>query len=111
MIKKDGFATRGISKGFYCDYEKQDTVDKEEPKAIVDSPGMGSFAASNTYGWDDSSRFKLRLDQSIDVSEWTNQLVFGIDDETIVYDGTSRRGYMLFKISSDDKDKSLEPRV
>ncbi len=98
--KEDGYATRGATNNFYCDYEWDGVV--EVDKEVIESAGLGSFAASNTYGYGSELRSLYRVDKSVGLSDYTSELLLGMDKETIVYDGTSRRGFMLFYIKDSD---------
>ena len=93
---KDGYASRGIPKNFYIDFTRdENTVIPEDTST---SPGLGGFAASDTAGYASSSRFLYRSDQSLKISEKTSELLFGLDEDAIIYDGTSRRGFIIFEV-------------
>ena len=99
--KKDGFATRGATNNFYCDFPTNG-----EAKEVAESTSLSGFAASNTYGYGSESRLLNRLGNTIELSEYTSDLLLGMDEEAIVYDGTSRRGLMLFSIARKDIDQA-----
>jgi len=98
--KKDGFATSGIGENFTVGYELNTQVEAS------DSVGLGNFATSN-YGYDGSIQELGRDESTIGISSYTSDLLLGMDSETVIYDGTSRRGIMVFEISEDMSDLYL----
>ncbi len=104
--KKDGFATRGATNNFYCDYLV--SGESEEKKEIVKPTSLNGFAASNTYGYGGELRFLHRLDKSVGISNYTEDLLLGLDQEAIVYDGTSRRGLLLFVINGNEENQTWQ---
>lgn len=99
---QDGYATRGASNNFNCNY---DADDQAPAKEVIKPTSLSGFASSNTYGYGSELRSLYRLDKAVGLSSTTSELLLGLDKDAIIYDGTSRRGFMVFSIASADLDK------
>jgi hypothetical protein len=98
---KDGYATSGVANNFSCGF-----TPNEEPVIKNEATGLGNFA-SNTYGYDDSTRMLSRSEGTLGISNITSELIFGLDSETIIYDGTSRRGVLVFQLEEEHLDTDM----
>jgi len=98
---KDGYASRGmidnlklVEVGHEIDemYEedKFEAFDRKLELAL-NSGGLSSFSSSNDFDYP----------YVVEYSNYTDDIILGFDDDTIIYDGTSRRGFVLFRINSD----------
>lgn len=90
--KKDGFASRGVVRDFILardDYKAESPDQKTENQA-------GSAGLGNLNGSDGKTLIKPDI--------ITDKLILGFCEDTVVYDGTSRRGLVVFKLPSDAKD-------
>ncbi len=64
----------------------------KSPTEVTESKGLAGFASNKTY-----TEYLIKPD------EITGQLLLGFDNETVVFDGTARRGLVVFRMP-DDKD-------
>ncbi len=96
--KKDGLSSAGIaglfslvSDAFFeAGKNSQDEVQGEDPSAQERSGGLGSFAQGPGRSTAASERL---LPDAL-----TERLILGFTDESVVYDGTSRRGIIVFQL-------------
>ncbi len=98
---KDGYASRGLIDSLKLveeGYDNNSLEDEDKFEAFdrklemaVNSSGLTSFASSADF--DDP--------HILDYSDKTDEVILGFDNDTIVYDGTSRRGFVLFASDSD----------
>lgn len=86
--KKDGEGTSGFEDAFTL--VRNDYVEKKPSGATAGQTGLGNFAAG-----DGESEYIVPSDNS------TGSLLFGIDGDWAVFDNSSRRGLILFKMPSE----------
>jgi len=98
--KKDGYATRGFVNNLIYSF----TFDEDNQPSS--SPGLGGFATSQTYGYD-VSRMERRPDGTEGYDSLTSNLLMGLDESAIVYDGTSRRGIVAFSIDNNHGNEPI----
>ncbi len=91
--KKDGFSTRGITS--FIDLMFKDLEGEEQEE--VQSASLSGFAASNTYGYAAASRLNRKYGFELDDDNY----VLALDKKSVIYDGTSRRGLLVYRIPSD----------
>lgn len=89
---KDGYSTASIVNQLsvvlpeYFDTEEGEQVKDSESK------GLGNFASNNGSG--DYIRFAHYA---------TEQLLFGMNDDMVIYDGTSRRSFVIFELPEENE--------
>ena len=91
---KDGDAIRGISKLFSLVREGAPQTTENKDENIAGSAGLGSLSGSSNV----NNIYSLNTDVM------TDKLILGFGGESVVYDGTKRRGYLVFKIPSQLKN-------
>lgn len=82
---KDGYATRGIANNFYLTSIGQEM--------LVDYK-------DTDHGFDEELSKLTRPEDALDYDSRTDELLLGFKEDTIVYDGTSRRGFIAFRVKS-----------
>ncbi len=97
---KDGFASRGlisqlmlVQEGHTMDEllgeDKFEAFDRKLEKALS-SGGLSSFSNNST-----DHEFVLEY------SDKTEEMILGLTDDSIIYDGTKRRGFVTFRTNKD----------
>lgn len=96
---KDGYATRGISPTLVLveDGYSVDEAQAEDPH-IINSATTASLGNFSSGGYSDSH---ILYPDSV-----TDELLLGLGEDSVIYDGTSRRGYIIYELNSDDVDKT-----
>lgn len=93
--KKDEYASIGIASMFAAVTDAYfEESDSEEPEVDFSEGGLGNFAK----GIGSST-------ESTGIADLTEEKILGYTDESIVYDGTSRRGILIFDVPDNDADK------
>ncbi|MBI9012709.1 MAG: VWA domain-containing protein [Clostridiales bacterium] len=80
--KKDGFSTSGITSYF---------------SIVTEAYGEGEYSASanlSSLSFDENKRLSSHI---------TDQLLLGLTDESICFDGTSRRGFIVFELPDESE--------
>ncbi|MBN2851935.1 MAG: VWA domain-containing protein [Clostridia bacterium] len=99
--KKDGFASADISSLFsvvtdeFFEKAEENTEDESGLYEDTGSGGLDNFAQTGNKNTE-NRLFPAPL---------TDQLILGLTDDSIIFDGTDRRAIMLFQVSSDIADK------
>ncbi|MDF2674614.1 MAG: Mg-chelatase subunit ChlD, partial [Clostridiales bacterium] len=92
--KKDGFGTTGFGEAFALvrdDY----TAENTSSEVLVSEIGLGGFGDGSG-----ESEYIIQPDP------FGSQLLFSVNEDFAVFDGSSRRGLVLFQIPSDDTEHS-----
>ena len=98
----DGFATRGVldamrlvKDGFELEallaYTDLDAYHEKRLEKALSSSGLSGFASPQL----------IESPELVAAHDLTSNLLLGFDDDTIVYDGTARRGFVVFKIDEN----------
>lgn len=98
---KDGFASRGMVDNIKLveaghDINELYNEDKFEEfdrklETALNSGGLSSFSSSSDFSHPHVLGYRRE----------TDDLILGFDDDTIIYDGTSRRGFVVFNADRD----------
>ena len=96
---KDGYATRGIAPTLVLveDGFSLDEAEGEDPH-IVNSAitaSLGNFSSGNYGG-----------NHIVYPDNVTGALILGLGSESVIYDGTSRRGYIVYELESGNVGKT-----
>lgn len=89
---EDGFGTMGFVDSFTLVREGYDPSAEEQLPMTAGAVGLGSFASGTDYN-------------IIYPDEMTNDLLFGISGDFVVFDGESRRGFVLFDVPADSYEE------
>lgn len=100
---KDEYSSDGIKDLFAIVTEEYFIPEsgEVEPDTGTESKGLGNFGSGNG-----------NTEKIILVSDITEELILGFGDNSVVYDGTSRRGFIVFELDyEDDKEWFLYSEV
>ncbi|MCK5759480.1 MAG: hypothetical protein KAH14_10340, partial [Clostridiales bacterium] len=94
--KEDEYSSYGISDLFAVVTEEYFNTESGEPEPDdgTQNKGLGNFGSGST------SPEKIRL-----LSDTTEELILGFNEHSVVYDGTSRRGLIVFELDYDDENE------
>ncbi|MBM7561431.1 Mg-chelatase subunit ChlD [Fusibacter tunisiensis] len=99
---KDGFASRGVIDSFRLVHEGhqiQDLMEDPDLDQVIEKRLELALSSSGLSGF--ASPRLQENELVVGPSAYTSELVLGLDDDTIIYDGTARRGFVIFRVHPD----------